>query len=173
MRQTKPNIALLLIATCVSILGCSKDPDAHAKSRTPSSSSPAQVVGDPALALVDRYDLGSNLERMANDVAKATHTYGLVAQVHGANNASAVVAREIEKLVPIYQEQWNKNLANAYSTHFSQAELRSLIAMGKNSPFAGKLVAERHVVSQNMQQHSEALLKELVTEALTNATKPR
>jgi hypothetical protein len=110
---------------------------------------------------------------MANDVAKATHTYGLVAQVHGAGNASTVVAHEIKKLMPIYQEQWNENLANAYSAHFSQTELRSLTAMGKNSPFAGKLVAERHAVSQDMQQHSEPLLKELVTKALTTATKHR
>lgn len=169
MKQKKLNIAFFsLVVISTFVLGCSKDPDTSVPS-FPVSSPSAQDLGDPGLALVDRYHLGSNLERMANAVAKGTHTYGLVAQIHGVNNASAVVTREIKKLLPTYQERWDKNLANAYSAHFSPAELRSLTQMGAHSPFADKLLTERHAVSQDMQKHSEPLLTELVTKALINA----
>lgn len=125
--------------------------------------------GDPALAMVVRRNMGANLERMANQVAQSTHTYGMVAERFGAAEAPSVVAQEIRALLPEYQDRWNENLAAAYSAHLSPEELRSLASHGNQSPFVGRFAAVSHDVSSDMKIRSAPLLEELVAKALTNA----
>lgn len=125
---------------------------------------------DPALAMVERFGMGSNLEQMAVQVSKATHTYGEVVEKHGTN-APTIVRQEIHKLLPDYQLRWNQNLANAYSSHLSVDELRSLAKDGKSSPYVSKLLSAQSAVATDMKSSSTAILTDLVTKALTNAIK--
>jgi hypothetical protein len=125
----------------------------------------AQETADPAADLVHNFGVGSNLERMANSVAKSTHTNGSLSP----GQATA----EIHKLLPKYQPQWDENLAKAYANHLSAEELRSLAKSGRSSPYFGKLEQVQPMVSAEMQQMSKGILQNLVTEALTNASHAR
>src|SRR6185369_4272414 len=122
-----------------------------------------QVTADPAADLVHNFRLGSNLESMANSVAASTHTNGTILP------GSATF--EIHKLLPKYQPQWDANLAKAYSNHLAAQELRSLAKDGPSSPYADKLKQVQPLVAADMRQMSEGLLKQLVTEALVNASR--
>ncbi|MEK6788189.1 MAG: hypothetical protein AABY68_04480 [Pseudomonadota bacterium] len=158
-------VAILFIAIS---FGCSKGADpldvANAK-----PVDQALVASNPALAMVERFNMGSNLEHMAIQVSKKTHTYAMVAEKHGTSNAQSVITEEIQKILPVYQVRWNQNLANAYSSHLTPDELRSLAVDGKQSPYANKLQAEQKSVGEDMQKISSPILTELVTKALTNA----
>ena len=120
-----------------------------------------QTTSNPATDLVHNFGVGSNLERMADSVAQATHTNGMLSP----GRATA----EIHKLLPKYQSQWDANLATAYANHLSQEELRSLAKSGRSSPYFGKLQQVQPLVSADMQLMSKDILQRLVTEALANA----
>ncbi|MEO7066524.1 MAG: hypothetical protein ABI114_06420 [Rhodanobacter sp.] len=126
-------------------------------------------LGDPAIALVQRFNMGAGLESLANQVAHATTTFGIIAKEHGAAEANQLVKAEISKALPTYQKRWNRNLALIYSKHFSAEELRSLTALGKSSPYAGKFRSTHAVVGGEMR--ASQLLQKLVTEALTAVAK--
>ncbi|MGY0635248.1 hypothetical protein [Luteimonas sp. A478] len=126
-------------------------------------------LGDPAFALVNKLNMGSNLEMMAYQVAKSTHTYGLVAQKHGADRAESIVKMEIKEALPQYQKRWDKNLASAYSKHLSADELHSLVTQGASSPYASKFMSVRGAVAADMKNQSTALLNELVITALSKS----
>lgn len=149
MDRKKLRICLAALSAAVFLFGCSKDNGAQVGvGESPISQS--LVSGDPALAMVERFNMGLSLERMAVQVAKGTHTYGVIAEKHGAENAASIVVQEIKKLIPEYLPRWNKNLANAYSSHLSQDELRSLAADGKRSPFVSKLLASQAAAGEDM-----------------------
>ena len=141
---------------------------------TESSSAPAALPteappGDPALSLVKKLNMGSNLELMAYQVAKSTHTYGLVAQKHGTDRAEPIVKMKIKEALPQYQERWDKNLASAYSKQLSDEELRSLASQGASSPYATKLMSVRGAVAVDMKSESSSLLNDLVETALSQS----
>lgn len=163
-------ISFALLTAIYLLVGC-------AKSSSPvgqSSEKPLDeslLSKDPALAMVERFGMGSNLEQMAVQVSKGTHTYGVVAEKHGETNAPTIVRQEIHKLLPDYQPSWNQNMANAYSSHLSVDELRSLAKDGKNSPYMSKLLTAQSAVAADMKNSSMSILTDLVTKALTNAIK--
>lgn len=128
-----------------------------------------QSSADPAMALVKRLDIARNLESLAVQVAHSTTTYGVLVQEHGKREADLLIKREIAKALPPYQQRWEANLAGIYSRHFSAAELASLAAEGRRSPYANKLEASKAQIGAEMRKASTPLLKDLVTEALKNA----
>jgi hypothetical protein len=123
----------------------------------------ASQASDPAAALVHKFRLGGNLERMANSTAALTETYHML--------SSFKVTSEIHRLVPKYQPQWDANLAAAYAAHLSPAELSSLAQLGSSSPHFSKLKQEQPAVGADMKVSSTPILKALVTEALSNVAK--
>lgn len=172
MKVNQMNFRSLVVFVCVtlSFFGCGQRATALDQV-SEKAIDQVLVSGNPALAMVERFNMGSNLEQMAIQVSKITHTYAMVAEKHGATNAPSVVAQEVKKLISSYQPQWNQNLANAYSSHLSQQELRSIALEGKKSPYAGKLHDVQKIVGINMQKASTQILNELVTKALINALK--
>jgi hypothetical protein len=85
--------------------------------------------------------MGQNLGPLAWDLAKSTPTsLAAVADKYGQTRASSVIAVQIQKLVPKYVGQWESKLADSYSNHLSQEELRSLADDGQHSPYAQKLL---------------------------------
>lgn len=157
-------IFVTTIAFATFFAGCSSAASATPTSATASSD-------DPALALVQRFDMGAGLESLANQVARKTTTFGVIAKKHGASEAINLVKAEISKALPTYQGRWNQNLALIYSKHFSAEELQSLGTLGKSSPYAGEFQSTHAAVGAEMRASSSQILKELVTEALTAAAK--
>jgi hypothetical protein len=123
----------------------------------------AQETADPAADMVHNFGVGSNLERMADSVARATHANGSLPPGRSS--------QEIRKLLPKYQPQWDANLAKAYANHLNAEELRSLAESGRSSPYFGKLKQVQPAVSDDMQGMSKGILQDLVTEALVNASR--
>jgi len=133
----------------------------HSSSTGSSASQSQQSTGDPAADLVHNFQMGRNLEDIANRTAAATHTYGMAGPVK--------VTVEIHRLTPKYQAQWDAALAKAYSAHLSQEELRSLSAQGRSSPYVAKLQQVQGAVSDDMHTNATPIVEALVSEALTNA----
>ena len=168
MYINQKNRACVIILLIVTLFGCSESSgllDA-------TNAKPVDQVlsaSNPALAMVERFNMGSNLERMAIQVSKTTNTYAMVAEKHGASNAQSPISQEIKSIIPAYQARWNQNLANVYSSHLSPDELHSLSVDGNKSPYASKLQSEQKSVGKDMQKLSAPILTELVTKALVNA----
>jgi hypothetical protein len=158
-------LAILVIAV---LLGCSKSASSLDVTKA-GQVDQALVLSNPALAMIERFKMGSNLEVMAVQVAKKTVTYTMVEKKFGATEAPSVVSQEIKKLLPVYQERWNQNLAKAYALHLSPEELRSLAETGNQSPHVKKLLSVQTVVGSEMQKISSTLLTDFVTEALMGA----
>lgn len=146
----------VLVVLCLCLAGCGKPPAGHAKRAV-------QRTDNPAADLVHNYDLGSNLERMANDVARMTQTAYMAGLVK--------TTRVIHRLAPKYRAKWDANLARAYAAHLSPEALRSLSVMGKSSPYYAELEKQRHAISLDMQASSSPILDALVREALITAFK--
>lgn len=157
-------IFAISITFAASLAGCN-----NATSATPQSA--AIPSSDPALALVERFNMGAGLESLASQVAHSTTTFGVIVQKHGASEAEKLVRTEIAKAIPTYQSRWNQNLAVIYATHFSPEELRSLATLGTSSPYADKFKSTHAAVGAEMRSASSPLLQQLVTEALASALK--
>ena len=158
----------LLIVLCVIsfLFGCS---EGGASGETAKSQIDQSLISsDPALAMAERFNMGKNIEKKAFDVARNTVSYGVVIELHGSANASSIVEKEIKNLLPNYQPQWNKNLANAYSAHLSQDELRSLALDGNQSPYINNFKAAQAPAGEDMKSSSMSILTELAADALFN-----
>lgn len=130
----------------------------------------ALVGSNPALALVQRFNLGLNLEKMAIQVSKGTVTYSMVVEKHGKEKADQVISAEVKKLLPSYQSTWNSKLANAYAKSLSPEELRSLAKEGQSSPHLGKFIQMQNTVGDEMKKNATPFLVEIVTpRALRNS----
>lgn len=166
----KINPKKFFISLCIAILlfGCQEaaDPLNVAKAKAVDLS---LVASNPALALVERFNMGDNLEKMAVHVAKSTHTYTMVTQKYGKEQALQMLTQEIQKLIPAYQSQWDAALAKAYSLHISPDELRSLATDGNKSPYINKLRISQSAVGKDMRKISSPILTKFVTQALSNA----
>ncbi len=155
-------ISVFLMA--LSLAACGKAPNGSAG--TQASTINGLLADDPALAMVQSLDLGQNLEAMSVQTASSTQTYLIVSQKLGVAAADAAIRKEIAALLPNYQPQWNRNLADAYAEFLSPDELRSMAMLGKSSPHFGKFMSVRSQVSPRMQASSSALLQKLSAAAL-------
>ena len=148
---------LVVMALALLFAGCSE----HSSNTESSASQSRQTSSDAAADLVHNFQMGRNLEDIANRTAAATHTYGMAGPVK--------VTAEIHRLIPQYQAQWDAALAKAYTAHLSQTELRSLSEQGRSSPYFAKLQQVQGGVSDDMHTTATPIVKAFVTEALTNA----
>ena len=122
-----------------------------------------------ALDMVKRLRLGENMKTIGLQAASRSQTYLIITKTVGPDKARAVVSEELDKAAPKYQGQWDKNLASAYAPLFSAVELQSIAEKQRQSPHIDKFVAKQNEVGAAMQSKSTELLKEYVTEAMTNA----
>jgi len=113
--------------------------------------------------------MGQNLGPLAWDIAKASHSLGVVAEKYGADKATAVMAVEIQKLVPSYIERWEESMADAYSHQLTTDELTSIANQGRESPHFQKLLASQSAVGQEMRKTGRPIVEELVAKAFSNA----
>ena len=123
--------------------------------------------GDPAAALVQRFNMGQGLRGLALDAARATNTYASLVQQLGKATADQQVQTQLDRHLPRYQAAWDQRLSDLYAQHLSAEELRSLAREGTRSPYAAKFSAVQPQVAAQMRTQSRPLLTELVTKALT------
>ncbi len=124
-----------------------------------------------ALSLIQKYGFGRNLTGISYQAAMQTQTYKMIVNKAGDKKAESIVKGEIDKLVPSYQSQWNKNLAASYAQVLSAEKLQSLLDEGPSSKYADELKAKQGEIGKIMQSKSTGLLNEFVTKAMDSAFK--
>lgn len=122
-----------------------------------------------ALEMVRRLRLGENMKTIGLQAASRSQTYAIITKTVGPEKGRAVVTEELEKAAPKYQGQWDQNLASAYAPLFTAEELQSIAEKQRQSPHIKKFMAKQNEVGTAMQSKSTELLKQYVTEAITNA----
>lgn len=122
---------------------------------------------DSALRMVKTLRLGDNLAGLTYQFAKTTTTFKIVETTLGPQKADELLKAEMAVVLPKYREQWNTNLAQAWTQLMSAAEFDSVASDKQQSPFAGKFVALQDKAGATMKINSEPLLKTVLTEVLT------
>jgi hypothetical protein len=126
---------------------------------------------ESALKMVKALRLGENLAGMTYKLAKVTTTYRGVEATLGPQKADELLRAEIAIAVPKHQEQWNRNLAQAWAPLMTSSELDSVVSDKQKSPFASKFVSLQDRAGATMKVNSEPLLKTVLTEVLTGGCK--
>lgn len=122
-----------------------------------------------ALQLVEKYRFGENLRSMSYQSATLTQTYGMIVEKLGEQQAKSIIKQEIDKLIPEYQPQWNKNLAFCYSQFISVDKLQSILDEGPASQHSNEIRSKLNEIGPLMQAKSAGILNELLTKAITSA----
>jgi hypothetical protein len=136
-----------------------------------STSATGATSNEIALSLIQKYGFGRNLTNISYQAAMQTQTYKMIVNKVGEKKAESAVKGEIDKLLPSYQSQWNKNLAASYSQVISAEKLQSLLNEGPSSKYADELKAKQGEIGTLMQSKSTGLLNEFITKAMDSALK--
>ncbi len=124
-----------------------------------------------AFSLVEKYGFGGNLQNISYQAASQTQTYKMMVNKVGEQKTQSLVKSEVDKLIPSYQKQWNKNLASSYAQVLNAEKLQSLLDAGPSSKYASDLKAKQGEIGKIMQSKSTGLLNELLTKATNSAFK--
>jgi hypothetical protein len=124
---------------------------------------------ESALKMVKALRLGENLGGMSYNLAKLTTTYQGIAAKHGPQKADEMLRAELAISVPKHQEQWNRNLAQAWAPLMTREEFESIAAEKQKSPFSAKFVSLQNQAGAAMKAKSETLLTTVMSEALNRA----
>ncbi|MDT7848403.1 hypothetical protein Q9292_02170 [Methylophilus sp. VKM B-3414] len=129
----------------------------------------AATSEDIALTLVQKYRFGQNLPAISYQVASQTQTYRMIVNKVGEQKAQSMVRSEIDKVIPDYQNQWDKNLASSYAQVISADKLQSLVDEGPSSKYSSELKTKQGEIGPLMQAKSTGLLNEMLIKAMTSA----
>jgi len=131
----------------------------------------AAPLSPSALAFVQDRHLGESLGWLGYQVASRTVTFTTIVEAVGRTKAQEIVQDELQYLQPQYQQEWDRNLAAAYSASFTPDELTALNAGEPPADVANKFRAKQRDVGMDMKGRSSELLKVYVSTALDNALK--
>ncbi|RMQ46942.1 hypothetical protein ALQ04_00077 [Pseudomonas cichorii] len=129
----------------------------------------ADEADDKALLLVQERHLGNSLAWLGYQVASRTVTFASLVDTMGKTQAQDRVQKELQRLQPTYQVQWDRNLAAAYAHSFTAQELQSLNEGSSSLSLMNKFKARNNEVGAQMKARSSELLKAFVAQALGNA----
>jgi hypothetical protein len=124
-----------------------------------------------ALNMVQKYDFGRNLQLIGFSLARAAQVYPGLLDSLGGGRGDAVIQRELARLAPKYQAQWDAKLAESYSAIYSVSELKSFADEGPASSQMTTFNEKRGNVGTLMRDKSQGLLDRYVSEALENVQK--
>ena len=124
---------------------------------------------ESALKMVKALRLGENLGGMSYKLSKLTTTYQGIAMKHGPQKADEMLRTELAISVPKHQEQWDKNLAQAWAPLMTRDEFESVAAEKQKSPFFAKFLSFQNQAGAAMKVKSEPLLTTVMAEALNRA----
>lgn len=120
-----------------------------------------------ALKMVQTLRLGDNLADLSYQFAKTTTTYRGVEATLGPKKADELLQAELAVVVPKHQDEWNRNLAQAWAPLMAPQEFDSVVSEKQRSPFAPKFLSLQDRAGAAMKARSEPLLKRVLTEVLT------
>ena len=129
----------------------------------------ARPAPNPAMDLVQRQRLGSNMKTIALATAQKTETYAMLASGVGPAKAKTLVSRELTTHAREYEGKWNRNLAGIYAQHFTPEELSSLAKDGGKSQYARKMVEKQGAIGSEMRRQSTPILIAYVAAAMKSA----
>jgi hypothetical protein len=129
----------------------------------------ARPAPSPAMELVQRQHLGGNLKTIALAAAQKTETYAVLASGVGADQAKALVSKQLDSHARQFEGKWNKNLADIYAQHFTPEELTSLASEGSKSKYAGKMAEKQAEIGGEMRSRSTPILVSYVAAAMKSA----
>lgn len=119
-----------------------------------------------ALRMVKSLGLGNNLAAMSYNFSKATQTHLGVASKVGPQKADEMLRAELAVTVPKYQDQWDKNLAQAWAPLMKNDEFVSVASQKQQSPHFAKFMSLQNQAGAAMKTKSQTLLTTVMTEAL-------
>jgi hypothetical protein len=131
----------------------------------------APAIPSSALAFVQDRHLGDSLAWLGYQVASRTETFTAIVQAVGRTKAQEIVQDELQYIQPQYQQEWNRNLAQAYAASFTSEELQALNVGEPPQDIANKFRTKQRDVGMDMKSRSSELLKLYVSTALDNALK--
>jgi hypothetical protein len=124
---------------------------------------------ESALKMVRELRLGQNLGGMSYKLSKVTTTYQGIAAKVGPQKADEMLLVELAITVPRYQDQWDRNLAKAWTPLMTSSEFDSVAAEKQKSPYAAKFLSLQNQAGAAMKADSEKLLVTVMAEALNRA----
>ena len=141
----------------------------QSRTSAPAPASPPDAAS--ATTFVQNRHLGESLGWLGYQVASRTVAFTTIVQSVGRTKAQEMVQDELRYLQPRYQQEWDANLAAAYSASFTPDELAALDAGDPPPDVANKFRAKQRDVGMDMKGRSSELLKVYVSTALDNALK--
>jgi len=155
----------VIIFICVLLTACSPS----AQSTTLESAPAGESSKDIALALVHKYNLGKNLTPISYYFATQSPFYGMISNKVGEENAKNIINNEVDKLVPEYQDQWDKYLASSIAEVLSADKLQSILDKGSSSEHLIEFEEKGKEIEKLMDSKSYDLLIDLMTKAMIAA----
>lgn len=122
-----------------------------------------------SLALVQKYNLGVKLTDISYQLAYQSPFYRMITNKVGEENAIRIINKEVDHLVPEYQERWNKYLASSISEVLSVEKMKSLLDNGASSEYFSEFNEKSETISLIMNSKSYDLLHDLMTKAMIAA----
>ena len=122
-----------------------------------------------SLLFVKGLGINANFGQMMRFVGAQTQTYRNIVCILGTGGAKHLMEQEFVPVITKYQPRWDQNLAAVWSQQLSEVEMRSLLELKQQSPYASKYKAAGSQVGPAMMAASSDLLKSAVSEAVNNA----
>jgi hypothetical protein len=122
-----------------------------------------------SLKFIQGMGINANFGQIMLFSAAHMQTYRNIVCVLGPTDAQHLVEQELFPVIAKYQPQWDKNLATAWNQLLSEEEMRSLLELKRQSPYASKYQAAGIQAGQAMKASSEDLLKGALGEAMISA----
>ena len=119
-----------------------------------------------ALRMVKSLGLGTNLGAMSYNFSKVTQTHLGIASKIGPQKADEMLRAGLAVAVPKYQDQWDKNLAQAWAPLMTNDEFASVASQKQQSPHFAKFMSLQNQAGATMKAKSQTLLTTVMTEAL-------
>jgi predicted house-cleaning noncanonical NTP pyrophosphatase (MazG superfamily) len=155
----------VIITICLLITACS--PSAQS---TTLENTPIEVTSeDVSLVLVHKYNLGRTLTPISYHFATQSPFYGMISNKVGEENAKNIINKEVDNLVPKYQDRWDKYLASSIAEVLSADKLKSLLNKGSSSEYYAEFKEKEKEIHKLMDSKSYDLLIDLMTKAMIAA----
>jgi hypothetical protein len=155
----------IIIIICLITTACSPSAQSTSLENAPVGVSSEDV----ALALVHKYNLGKGLTPISYHFATQSPFYGMISNKVGEENAKNIINKEVDNLVPEYQEQWNKYLASSIAEVLTVDKIKSLLDKGPLSEYSVEFEEKGNEIDKRMDSKSYDLLIDLMTKAMIAA----
>jgi hypothetical protein len=120
-----------------------------------------------ALRMVQSLGLGKNLAAMSHKFAQITQTYLGVASKVGPQKADQWLREALIVAVAKHQDEWDRNLAQAWAPLMTAEEFESVATKKRESPYFAKFMSLQNQAGAAMKARSQTLLATVMAEALT------